>query len=201
MIPKGKKVSLQHTHTGRERIVVAISWNEAKAVKVSVMDKLRGNIPQQHDLDLSCFVFDNKGAYIDFVGPMAQDNLDHTGAIYHSGDDETGAGDGDDESISCELAGLPDETHHLFFLTEIRSDHTFGQVGETTMRLADGMTNKNLYELSMAVKDGKNARACVMLHIYREPQSATGWALHVVDDYPDITKVSSWGTYLTKYLK
>ena len=193
-----EETPLLHTKSGRERIVVAISWDE-RAAKTTIVDKLRGT-NQQHDLDVSCFVFDRNGEYIDFVGAMGQDAMDQTGAIYHSGDDESGAGSGDDEFISCELAGLPRDTQNLIFVTEIRSNHTFKDIDDPYVRIADGMTNKNLFELHMATTTGQDKTACVMARISRDPTSPTGWNLHIIDQYPDLNDVSDWGGYLTRYL-
>lgn len=189
---------LLHTPQGRQRILVAISWDE-RATKTTVMDRLRGT-NQQHDLDVSCFVYDRSGNYIDFVGAMAQDSMDSTGAIYHSGDDATGEGLGDDESISCELSGLPDSTAHIVFVTEIRSNHVFHEIDDPYVRIADGMTDKNLFELHMATDRGQDTSACIMARIFRDRASPTGWSLHVIDEYPPLSDVSDWGSYLTRYL-
>ncbi len=191
------KQPLLHTTKSRERIVVAINWDErAKATIVDTV--MRTN--QQHDLDVSVFVYNKNGEYIDFVGSMAQDNMDQTGCIYHSGDDAGGAGNLDDEFISVELAGLPYDTDHLIFVTEIRSDHTFKDVVRPSMRIADGMTNKNLHEMPMAKRHGGDSTACIMARIYRSSTSETGWGLHIIDEYPKLDDVSDWGSYLTRYL-
>lgn len=198
MTAKGQTSPLLYTTKARHRIVAAISW-DVRAKKTTLIDKLRGT-DQQHDLDISCYVFDDTGEYIDFVGPMAQDSMDQTGCIYHSGDDATGEGSGDDEFISCELAGLPEDTAHLFFVTEIQSEHVFSDVDEPSLRIADGMSNNNLFELQMATTIGAGAKACIMARIFRNSASPTGWSLHVIDEYPDLDDVSDWGSWLKRYL-
>lgn len=187
------------TVKARHRVVVAISWDDRIGGKEKFMERIRGGA-EQHDLDISCFVYDDGGNYVDFVGPMAQDSMDQSGAIYHSGDDATGEGDGDDEFISCELAGLPADVQSLIFVTEIRSNHVFLDVKGPSMRVADGMSNKNLAELSMATTDGKDAQACIMARIWRNPRSPTGWNLDLIDHYPNLDDVPDWGSYLTRYL-
>ncbi len=189
---------LLHTKSGRERIVVAIRWDE-RSDKTTLMDKVRGT-NQQHDLDLSCFVYDDANTYIDFVGPMAQDSMDQTGAIYHSGDDATGAGDGDDEFISIELANLPLTTKHIIFITEIRSNHVFDQIDDPYFRIGDGMTDKTIFEHHMAKSNGKDKNACVMAKITRDTTSSTGWNMVIIDEYPPLDDVSDWGSYLIRYL-
>ncbi len=195
----GYTENLMFTVKARHRIVVAISWDDRIASKERFLEKVRGGA-DQHDLDISCFVFDAQGNYIDFVGPMAQDSMDQSGAIYHSGDDATGEGDGDDEFISCELAGVPKDVDSLVFVTEIRSGHVFGDVDAPSLRIADGMTNNNLVELLMAEKAGKNREACVMARVFRHSGSPTGWKVHIIDEYPDLADVTDWGSYLTRYL-
>ena len=195
----GYSENLMLTMKARQRIVVAISWDDRIGGKERFMEKMRGGAAQ-HDLDISCFVYDAERNYIDFVGPMAQDSMDQSGAIYHSGDDATGEGEGDDEYISCELAGFPDDVDSLFFVTEIRSGHTFEQVVSPAMRIADGMTNHNLLELKLAEREGQAAQACIMARIFRDSASPTGWKVQVIDDYPDLAAVSDWGSYLTRYL-
>jgi stress response protein SCP2 len=192
------KFPLEHTVSGRERILVALSWDER--AHATIIDKLKRQ-NQQHDLDLSCFVYNKNGEYIDFVGPMAQDNIDQDGCIYHSGDDAGGAGNLDDEHISVELAGLPFETVSLIFVAEIRSDHTFEQITNPSIRVADGFTNKNLHAMKLATdKEAEGKTACIFARVHRDKGSPTGWSLQIIDQYPKLDDVSDWGTYLTRYL-
>lgn len=196
---KGSILSLLHTVKARQRVIAALSW-DPRADKASFMDRLRGN-DQQHDLDISCFVYNANGDYIDFVGPMAQDSMDQTGAIYHSGDDATGEGGGDDEFISAELAGLPEDTAHLIFLVEIRSNHSFSAVDAPLFRLADGMTNNTLMEIPLAEEGGgKDASACVLVRLFRDFDSETGWSVQWIEEYPSLAEINDWGDYLTRYL-
>ncbi|PZQ45309.1 MAG: hypothetical protein DI551_07750 [Micavibrio aeruginosavorus] len=188
---------LLFTVKARHRIVAAISWDDRIGKKETFIEKMTGGA-DQHDLDISCFVYDFAGDYIDFVGPMAQDSMDQSGAIYHSGDDATGEGGGDDEFISCELAGVGDDVQTIVFVTEIRSGHVFGDVDAPSFRLADGMTDKNLLELEMA--GGKDKEACIMAKIFRNSGSPTGWSVETIDAYPDLSEVADWGTYLQRYL-
>ena len=97
-------------------------------------------------------------------------------------------------------AGVPNEAHSLVFVTEIRSGHVFADVDAPSMRIADGMTNNNLYEMDMSAAEGRDKEACVMVRILRDSASPTGWKLHAIGDYPDLSEVPDWGSYLTRYL-
>ena len=196
---KGRTFPLLHTVAGRERILVALSWDERKD-KANILQRVMKS-HTQHDLDLACFVYDSKGDYIDYVGAMAQDSIDSTGAIYHSGDDATGEGLGDDESISVELGGLPGDTEHLVFVTEIRSGHVFADVLNPRARFADGMTDSNLFTLEAQEQESAQRQAWVMARLYRSESSPTGWAAHVINDFPSLDDVADWGSYLARYLR
>lgn len=195
----GTTQNLMFTVKARHRVIVAISWDDRIGGQEKFKEKIRGGAAQ-HDLDISCFIYDAGKNYIDFVGPMAQDSMDQSGAIYHSGDDATGEGGGDDEFISCELAGLPADVQSIVFVTEIRSGHIFSDVEGPSMRVADGMTNTNLFTLDMSAPEGQSREACVMARIFRDSASPTGWKLHAIADYPDLADVPDWGSYLTRYL-
>jgi stress response protein SCP2 len=188
---------LLFTPSARDRILVALNWNE-RSDKVTIKDKIRGT-NQQHDLDIACFVFNESGEYIDFVGAMAQDAMDSTGCIYHSGDDSTGEGISDDETISVELGGLPFDTTDLFFVVEVMSDHSFSEVSNPSIRIADGMTDKNLHESHINTGDASK-KAFLAARISRNDRSPTGWDLHIIEEYPDLSQVSDWGSYLSRYL-
>lgn len=196
---KGETVPLNHTRKGRERIIAGLSW-DPKADEAGFLDRLRGR-DQQHDLDISCFLFSEDGRFADFVGAEAQDSMDESGAVYHSGDDMTGSGGGDDEFISAELSRLPDHIHHLAFVVEIRSDHNFSDVDAPTARIADGATNTNLLETPIAADgEGRTASAFVFAVVSRAPESETGWVLRHIHTYPDLSRIKDWGDYLKPYL-
>lgn len=195
---KGDKIPLAHTQKSRERIVVGLSW-DARKDKVKMLDRLVKK-DSQHDLDITCYIYDTHGTFIDFVGAEAQDSMDESGKIYHSGDDMTGIGDGDDEFISAELAELPDNIHGIVFLAEIRSAHSFADVEGPFCRLADGMTDKNLLECPINADEAAHANAFVMCSIYKSEASPTGWKLYNISEYPDISKIHDWGTYLRQFV-
>ncbi|MCB1529799.1 MAG: TerD family protein [Rhodospirillales bacterium] len=196
-LAEGQSIPLLYTAKSRERVVAGLSWDPRG--KTSMMDRLKGD-NQQYDLDITCFVFDEYKEYIDFVGAEAQDSMDQSGAIYHSGDDMTGEGDEEDEFITVELAGLPDDAHHIVFLVEIRSNHVFGEIPNPFVRIVDSMTHEELFKANIAEEDGKDSAAYIFARIYRDRTSKTGWSLHYIGDYPDISQIEDWGKYLTRYL-
>jgi len=45
---------------------------------------------KNYDLDLYCFILDQNGKFLDFVGPESHNVLDDSEKIYHSGEDFSG---------------------------------------------------------------------------------------------------------------
>ena len=195
---KGEKKPLNHTLQARQRIIVGLSW-DAREDKVKFLDRFVKK-DSQHDLDLTCYIYNAQGEFIDYVGAEAQDSMDESGKIYHSGDDMSGAGDGDDETISAELAQLPPEVHGIVFLVEVRSNHSFACVDAPFARLADGMTDTNLLETSISGDEAARSNAFVMCSIFKNPDSSTGWILYNISEFPDISHIADWGSYLAQFV-
>lgn len=197
-LSKGQKAPLNHTKQARERIIAGLRWDPREDKVKAVHRITRGD--SQHDLDITCYVYNKAGEYIDFIGAEAQDSMDESGKIYHSGDDMTGAGDGDDEFISAELGQLPDDIHALVFLVEIRSNHHFCDVDAPYVRLADGMSGQNLLDMPICHDEGAHKNAFVMCAISRDSGNESGWTLSNISEYPDISQIENWGDYLAQFV-
>lgn len=195
----GEKIPLSFSTQGKGRIVTGLSW-DPRTDKIGFVDQVvRGET--QHDLDLTCFIYDASGEFIDYVGAEAQDSMDQSGHVYHSGDDMTGEGGGDDETISAELNALPAEIHALIFLAEIKSRHVFGDVDRPSARLFDSASGDVILETALADNaDDKNKSACVLWGIVRDSAASTGWSLIPIRDCPDLADITEWGPYLARYL-
>ena len=112
---------LNVTQKSRRRIFVGLGWdpNASPTLKDKV-GALIGGRQEHHDLDLSCYYFNQDGACLGFVSANKDNNANDSGSIYHSGDSVEGVGDGDDEQISAELLKLPPNIHHLIFKAHIK---------------------------------------------------------------------------------
>lgn len=194
---KGQKGPLNHSLKARQRIVAGLSW-DVRETKVGLFGRVTGD--SQHDLDINCYIFDRDKDFSDFVGSEAQDSMDESEKIYHSGDDQSGTGDGDDEFISCELAHLPSDVYGLVFIVEVKSKHTFGDVLTPFTRIGDGMTNTNLLEMPIEGSQAANSTAFVMCAIQRDSTSPTGWQLYNISEFPDVSKIEDWGSYLSQFI-
>lgn len=193
----GDRAPLLYTPEKRHRVLAGLSW-DARTDNITFVNKMRGDT--QHDLDICAYIFDDEGDFVDLVTADANEAIDESGCIYHSGDDQSGEGEGDDEAISVELLNLPEEITDIFFLIEVQSNHFFGDIAEVSMRIADGLTDKELLYIDLNAKDGKEAIAYAFAHIYRSEESGTGWMIHYIGEYPDTDNIESWAEYFAQYL-
>src|ERR1700710_388233 len=106
---KGQKVSLAKRDGGTlTRVRMGLGWDAIK--KKGFFGGLKN---QSIDLDASALLFDAGGNLVDQVWFQQRGSKD--GAVQHPGDNLTGAGEGDDESIRVDLAGLPAAVATLVF--------------------------------------------------------------------------------------
>lgn len=101
------------------------------------------------DLDLSLFLLNNSKQTrvdADFIFYNQPDAFE--GAIKHNGDSRTGAGDGDDESITVDLRGVPFEIMHIAVVISVykgfEKEQNIGMVRNAYVRIVNG---ENTHEL------------------------------------------------------
>ncbi|OPC83605.1 stress-induced protein [Embleya scabrispora] len=117
------------------RVRMGLGWDPAKS---------GGSI----DLDASCIAFDAHGKKVVAVWFMKLSGLG--GAIRHTGDNLTGEGEGDDESIVVCLDALPPHVTGLVFTVNSFLGQKFTEVSRAFCRLVDDTTDTELvrFELS-----------------------------------------------------
>ena len=101
---KGGNVSLSKEEPGIESIMVGLGWDA------------RSTDGNDFDLDASCFLLNASGKVRSDSDFIFYNNLKSAcGAVEHTGDNRTGAGDGDDEVINVELSRVPADVTKLAF--------------------------------------------------------------------------------------
>ena len=88
------------------------------------------------DLDASVIAFDAGGKDVDMVWFLSKQGCG--GAIRHSGDNLTGDGAGDDESITVDLSRVPPGVTSLVFTVTSFSGQSFVDIRSAYCRLLDG---------------------------------------------------------------
>jgi len=111
-LEKGQKISLNKEAGGALSIVrMGLGWDVAKSK--GMLGGLFGGGGDSIDLDASCLMFDEQGSLKDVV--WFRQLRSNDGSIQHSGDNRTGAGDGDDETITVDLNKVPATIKTLVF--------------------------------------------------------------------------------------
>lgn len=126
------------------------------------------------DLDASCLLFDADHHLVDTVWPRQLVSKD--GAVTHTGDNTTGAGDGDDESIIVDLAALPLRVTALVFTVSAFSSDDFSRVANAFCRLVDERDESELVRYELSTTDSHD-NAQIMVKLAR---GGDGWVLTAI---------------------
>jgi tellurium resistance protein TerD len=145
-LEKGQRVSLSKGSSTLTKVSVGLGWDE------------RTTDGSDFDLDASVFMLQGNGRVrndTDFVFYNNDKGAD--GAVYHTGDNLTGGGDGDDETIEVDLQALranaPDIEKLAFVVTIHEAEQksqNFGQVENAFIRIVDMSSNEEIvrYDLT-----------------------------------------------------
>jgi len=135
-LSKGQTVSLQKSGGGGSltRVRMGLGWDAAE--KKGLFGKKRA---QSIDLDASALLFNAQGQLVDQVWFRQLTSKD--GSVQHTGDNRTGAGEGDDESIRVDLAKVPAEVATLVFTVNSFTGQDFSEIANAFCRLVDESAN------------------------------------------------------------
>lgn len=110
------------------------------------------------DIDLSCFLLnkaDQTREDPDFV--FYNNDTACAGAVRHNGDSRNGAGDGDDESISIDLNGLPFDVMKVVFTLTIydaeEREHTMGKVRNLYLRFVNDADQNEIFRYPLSEEE------------------------------------------------
>jgi len=158
-LSKGGNVNLSKEAPGLNKIVVGLGW-DARATDGAAFD-----------LDANAFLLNADGKVRndgDFC--FYNNKLVANGAVEHAGDNKTGAGEGDDETLKIELSKVPADVDRITFCVTIHEGETrkqnFGQVRNAYIRVvnADGNAEIARYDLS---EDASTETAMIFGELYR----------------------------------
>lgn len=158
-LSKGGNVSLSKEAPGLTSIVVGLGWDP------------RATDGQAFDLDGSVFLLGASGKVrsdSDFIFYNNKTSAD--GSVEHAGDNTTGAGDGDDETVKIDLSRVPADIERVAVCVTIHEAESrgqnFGQVGKAYIRVmnASGGAEIARYDLS---EDASTDTAMIFGEVYR----------------------------------
>jgi len=149
-LSKGQTISLEKSGGGITRLHLGLGWDPVVKKKSFLGGLLGGGGGGDIDLDASCIVFDSAKSPIDTVWFRQLKSRD--GSILHQGDNQTGAGDGDDEVIKVDVAAMNPAAHHLVFLVTSFRGQTFDEVENAFCRILDDTSRSELCRYTLAEK-------------------------------------------------
>lgn len=168
-LSKGQAVSLVKSSGGSlTHVRMGLGWDAVKK-----RGFLGGSKSQSIDLDASAVVYDANGQVLDQVWFRQLTSKD--GAIQHSGDNRTGDGDGDDESIAVRLDALPPQVQTLVFLVNSFTGQDFSQIANAFCRLVDEQTGQEIARYELTGSGSHNAQIMAKLS-----RTGGGWSMTAI---------------------
>ena len=158
-LSKGGNVSLSKEAPGLTGIVVGLGWDP------------RATDGQAFDLDGSVFLLDAGGKVrgdSDFI--FYNNKTSSDGSVEHAGDNTTGAGEGDDETVKIDLSKVPADVDKIAVCVTIHEAETrnqnFGQVSKAYIRVLNQAGGAEIarYDLS---EDASTDTAMIFGEVYR----------------------------------
>lgn len=158
-LQKGGNVNLSKEAPGLKEVMVGLGWDA------------RATDGAEFDLDASAFLTKGDGKVRndgDFI--FYNNKLSADGSVTHMGDNRTGEGDGDDEQVKINLAGVPADVEKIAVTVTIHDGESrrqnFGQVSNAFIRVVNTADNKELARYDLT-EDGSSETAMIFGELYR----------------------------------
>ena len=158
-LSKGGNLSLTKEAPGMTKVLVGLGWDTRSTDGVDF------------DLDASAFLLKADGkvrADSDFIFYNQLQSVD--GSVEHTGDNRTGAGDGDDEAIKVDLSKVPADIDKIAFTVTIHEAESrkqnFGQVSNAFIRIVNQDNNSEVARYDLA-EDASTETAMIFAELYR----------------------------------
>ncbi|WP_163833233.1 TerD family protein [Spartinivicinus ruber] len=142
-LQKGGNVSLEKTAPGMTNAVIGLGWDA------------RSTDGSDFDLDASIFMVGEAGQVRSDADFIFYNQLkSQCGSVEHMGDNRTGEGEGDDESVKVDLVKIPTDIQKIVIGVTIHDaesrNQNFGQVSNAFIRIVNEANNEEVvrYDLS-----------------------------------------------------
>lgn len=168
-LQKGGNLSLDKVAPGLTEVLVGLGWDP------------RATDGQEFDLDASAFLVNASGKIrneTDFIFYNQKESP--CKSVLHTGDNRTGEGEGDDESLIVNLPKVPADVDKIVFVVTIHDaearKQNFGQVGGAFIRIVNQAGGAELVRFDLA-EDAATETAMVFAELYR---NAGEWKFRAV---------------------
>lgn len=162
-LTKGQRVSLEKVAPGLSEVFIGLGWD------TNVTDS-----GYEFDLDASAFLLASNEKLISDNHFIFYNNLtspDPSKSVEHTGDNLTGAGDGDDEVIKINLQKVPAEVQKIVITVTIheadKRRQNFGQVQNAFVRVVNCQNEEEIIRYDLT-EDYSIETALIMAELYRK---------------------------------
>ncbi|NYI75787.1 TerD family protein [Nocardioides panzhihuensis] len=164
-LAKGQSVSLS-TADGRTMtpVRIALGWD---AVRQGLFGGFRG---AHVDMDASAILYDASGSHVDQA--WFRQLKSREGAVIHSGDNRTGTGDGDNESIIVHLDRVPPTVAQIVFTINSFTGQSFAQIQNAFCRVVEVDTRTEIARFDLSTTGPHTAEIMAKLS-----RSEGGWTM------------------------
>lgn len=168
-LQKGGNLSLSKTDPGLNKILIGLGWDA------------RSTDGAEFDLDASAFLVNSSGkvrSEADFI--FYNQSRTQDGSVEHTGDNRTGEGDGDDESLKVNLSLIASDVEKIVVTVTIHDadvrKQNFGQVSNAFIRIVNEESNVEVVRFDLA-EDASTEAAMIFGELYR---NGTEWKFRAV---------------------
>jgi len=220
---KGQSVSLKKSANDLSKVTIGLGWDVAETFKMvehvverkkaglggllggteKIVESVR--VEDVYDLDVCAFLCGPEGKVALARDPNGNETLvggdviffnsmaHSSGQIVLTGDNRTGAGDGDDEQIEVNLNDLPEHYSKIVFLVQIykgiANQQNFGQVKNAYIRAVDG-NGQEMARFDLSGGAGfENCRSVLFAELLREQG---GWKFAAIGQPSPLDSFVEW---------
>jgi len=158
-LAKGGNVSLSKEAPGLTNVIVGVGWD------------VRATTGADFDLDVSAIMLGEDGKVLSDAHFVFFNNLTAPdGTLEHTGDNLTGEGEGDDEQLKVDLAGMSPQVDKIVFPVSIydadNRRQSFGQVANAFIRIVNAAGEAEITRFDLT-EDASTETAMLFGELYR----------------------------------
>lgn len=185
-LSKGSILDLTKSNPSLNNVILAAGWDVNKSGS------------DNFDLDISAFLLDKNGRVTNIQEQVIYFNNKEVSGIKLNGDNRTGQGDGDDETININLSKISNDIKKIVFCVTIfeaiSKRQTFGMVNNSYVRLLDiDKDNKELCRFELK-NEYATSTAIVFAELFR---SDNGWSFKAIGQGENVENLEK---LLLKYM-
>ena len=169
-LQKNQILDLTKKNPGLEKVILGAGWDIAKN-------------GYDFDLDIAAFLLNSNGKVQNIPQDVIFFNNKEGQGISLAGDNRTGAGEGDDETINIDLENINPNIAKIVFVVTIHEAmakrQTFGMINNSYVRLIDlDQNEKEICRFNLK-ENGSTATSVIFAELYR---SGSEWQFKAVGE-------------------